>query len=312
MKILRSVIGIAFVVTVVSMLMVSIACASVRVAEETKEVKRKVKDVDTLHTEKYYTVDTGKNVYVLKYTYYTDPVTGSYCAGSPGVSGIGMIGPDGPGWSSDFINVRFRGRDLGNKEPKITVLPGTDRGGVDFTWSMDEDKTVSIRFIGKDGDPFLYTRITASLKGATTPQPVELTLLAHPGSFGTPRERYLKTAVREGIPPQELVLEAGESWAAYMDKQWDSAKGKPSAVAGLVLDPGSVKESRISVGAYTVSTGIKAGSGEIRLALLEMKNIGNDDFVSYMSQNADQGLQSLAKADLFDIQTKVTIKPPTE
>jgi len=246
------------------------------------------------------TLEAGEVGYRLAYKLCLDKaahpesVDGS---AAEGLSGMGLSGPTGANWyAGGAWDVLVNGKGLGFYRPDVKVIEQSEaRSVVEARWNTPE-AAVTLRFSTQSERDYLA--VTGTVEPKKTVESLAVKLLAQPGGFIEPRDRRVKTALRDAPHGQSLKLDPQrEFWVFYSDDVYDAAKNKKSVgPCGLLFLPTEVQSAAVEVSDYPIRTELTypPAARTFHLALWEFPQMPNAEAAKRLAEVAEAARRSLS------------------
>ena len=178
---------------------------------------------------------------------------------------LGLSTPWPAGFSNGnflYLSVRPPGGPsvLGATLPKMHVTHTSERAAVRMDWVTDTVKATT-RFVCRAGDRRLWMQLDAQPTGNRR---ATWSLACYPMRFAQDGTRVVTTGAQTAAAGKRLSPSAGESWAVYYDRAYDSDRRRnTSGPSVLVWDRArNVDSVGIDVGTYSISTQFRFGPSQ--------------------------------------------------
>lgn len=245
------------------------------------------------------TLDTGKQVFGLRYVVALDPKTPQ--AAIPGEGYIGMHQPVDCNWyGGGFFDFQLNGQSIGTTFiHSLTGRGSSERGTVDFVFDTSL-AVVRVRFVAKVGGDCLYTQVL--LEPRQEIKSVHVVTVCYPSGYITNGSRHVRTASRDFAQGDSAVLDLEkEWWTFYCDEMYDAGYIGPTGLNGvgpcaMLWLPGQTEKVGFAVGGYGTATvlDLKPALRDFRFVFFDYAGKKNGAARADLQGRAQALLQELA------------------
>jgi hypothetical protein len=202
------------------------------------------------------TLDTGKQVFGLRYVVARDP--NNPPAAIPGEGYIGMPQPVDCNWyGGGFFDLQLNGQSIGGTLiHSLTGRSSEGRGTADFVFDTSL-AVVRVRFVAQSGGDCLYAQALLEPKVEITS--VRVATRCYPSGWITDSDRHVRTATRDFAQGERAELDVeNEWWTLYYDRVYDAGYVGPThsgvGPCAMLWLPDQTEKVGFTVGSYGIET----------------------------------------------------------
>lgn len=251
------------------------------------------------------TLDTGKQIFGLRYVVARDPKNAQ--AAIPGEGYIGMPQPLDCNWyGGGFFDLQINGQSIGTTFiHSLTGRGSAERGTADFVFDTSL-AFIRVRFVVKAGGDCLFAQVLLEPKQEI--KSVRVATRCYPSGFITNGARHVRTATRDFPQGDRAVLDVEkEWWTLYYDTIYDAGYIAPNGLSGagscaMLWLPGQTEKVGFNVGSYGTDTvlDLKPALRDFRFVFFDYAGQKNEAAMADLQGRAQPLQQELATFPFTD------------